>query len=551
MHFGPTPVEAAADCILAHSLRGAGFAFKKGRRLSAEDIAVLRDAGIDEIVAARLEAGDVHEDAAATELAAALCGAKLTASASFTGRCNLMVAERGVLVADRDRIDAFNLVDESITLATLAPYDLVEPHQMAATIKIIPFAVTRQALDACLAVARDGKPLLSVAPLAVRKVGLVQTQLRSTKQSILDKTRDVMDRRLATLDCPAAVERRCAHDSAAVAHELAALAAEGCDILLMSGASAIVDRRDVLPAGLEAAGGRVDHFGMPVDPGNLMLLGTLDGRPVVGLPGCARSPKVNGFDWVLQRLVAGLSVTPENIMRLGAGGLLKEIASRPLPRAEAVETAEASHAAPRAPRIAAIVLAAGQSRRMGAVNKLLASVDGKPMVAHVMESLKASQARPLVVVTGHDYAAVEAVLPPKSGNGQGFTLTHNPDYASGLSSSLRRGLAALPESIDGVLVCLGDMPRVAPAVMNRLIAAFNPTEGRAICVPTWQGKRGNPVLFARRFFAEMQEIAGDTGARALIGEHSEVVCEVPMDDDAVLLDIDTPEALAALGGVSG
>jgi molybdenum cofactor cytidylyltransferase len=324
------------------------------------------------------------------------------------------------------------------------------------------------------------------------------------------------------------------------------LAEAGCDILLMSGASAIVDRRDVLPAALEAAGGRVAHFGMPVDPGNLMMLGELAGRPAVGLPGCARSPKVNGFDWVLQRLVAGLAVAPEDVMRLGAGGLLKEIPSRPLPRAEAVETPSS---APRAPRIAAIVLAAGQSRRMGNVNKLLASVDGKPMVSHVVESLAASQARPLVVVTGHDYAAVEAVLPPSPAKGRGFTLTHNPDYASGLASSLRRGLAALPENVDGVLVCLGDMPRLSPAIVNRLIAAFNPTEGRAICVPTWQGKRGNPVLFARRFFAEMQEIAGDTGARALIGEHAEAVCEVPMDDDAVLLDIDTPEALAALGNV--
>jgi molybdenum cofactor cytidylyltransferase len=227
-------------------------------------------------------------------------------------------------------------------------------------------------------------------------------------------------------------------------------------------------------------------------------------------------------------------------MRMGGGGLLKEIAARGLPRAEAVEQASGL---PRAPRIAAIVLAAGQSRRMGSVNKLLAEVDGKPMVSHVLDSLAASQAKPITVVTGHDYAAVEKALPKR-----GFTLTHNPDYASGLSSSLRRGLAALPENIDGVLVCLGDMPRVSPTVIDRLIAAFNPTEGRAICVPTWQGKRGNPVLFARRFFAEMQDIAGDTGARALIGEHAETVCEVAMDDDAVLLDIDTPEALAALGG---
>ncbi|MPZ12515.1 MAG: NTP transferase domain-containing protein [Kiloniellaceae bacterium] len=540
MIFGPTAVAEAAGCILAHSLRGAGFTFKKGRRLSAEDIATLAAAGIAQVIAARLEADDVHEDAAATELAAALCGGALTASASFTGRCNLMVASRGVLVADHRRVDAFNLVDESITLATLAPYDLVEPHQMAATIKVIPFAVPRATLDACLAVAGDGPPLLSVAPLQARRVGLVQTSLPGTKASILDKTRAVMDQRLAHLDCPAAIERRCDHDSAAVAEALAELAAAGCDVLLMSGASAIVDRRDVLPAALEAAGGRVGHFGMPVDPGNLMLMGMLNGRAVVGLPGCARSPKVNGFDWVLQRLIAGLAVTPADVMRMGAGGLLKEIPSRPLPRAEAVE---APASPPRAPKIAAVVLAAGQSRRMGQVNKLLAPVDGKPMVSHVIESLQASQARPLAVVTGHDYAAVEAVLPKN-----GFTLTHNPDYASGLSSSLRRGLAALPEDIDGALVCLGDMPRISTAIVNRLIAAFNPVEGRAICVPTWQGKRGNPVLFARRFFAEMQEVAGDTGARALIGEHAEVVCEVPMDDDAVLLDIDTPEALAALAG---
>jgi molybdenum cofactor cytidylyltransferase len=543
MIFGATPVAETADCILAHSLRGDGFSFKKGRRLTEADVAALREAGIEEIVAARLEAGDVHEDAAATELAAAATGSGLSASASFTGRCNLTVAERGVLLADRARLDAFNLVDETITLATLAPYALVEPRQMAATIKIIPFAVTRKALDTCLAVLREGGPLLRVAPLRPRAVGLVQTSLPGTKDRILDKTREVMDQRLAKLDCPAVTERRCGHDSAAVAEALQSLAAAGSEILLMSGASAIVDRRDTLPAGLEAAGGRVVHFGMPVDPGNLILVGALDGRPVVGLPGCARSPKVNGFDWVLQRLVAGLEVGPEDIMRLGAGGLLKEIAARGLPRAEAVEPQEG---APRAPRIAAIVLAAGQSRRMGRINKLLAPVDGKPMVAHVMESVMASQARPLAVVTGHDYAAVEAVLPEGR-----YTLAHNPDYASGLSSSLRRGLAALPEEIDGVVVCLGDMPRLSPAIIDRLIAAFDPLEGRAICVPTWQGKRGNPVLFARRFFAEMQDIAGDTGARALIGEHADVVCEVAMDDDAVLLDVDTPEALDAINLSSG
>ena len=122
----------------------------------------------------------------------------------------------------------------------------------------------------------------------------------------------------------------------------------------------------------------------------------------------------------------------------------------------------------------------------------------------------------------------------------------NPAFAEGLSTSLKRGLAALPPDIDGVVVCLGDMPLVTGRDLDRLIAAFNPLEGRAIIVPTRRGKRGNPVLWARRFFPEMAELAGDVGAKHLIGEHAELVCEVEMDSDGVLVDIDTPDALAAL-----
>ena len=182
---------------------------------------------------------------------------------------------------------------------------------------------------------------------------------------------------------------------------------------------------------------------------------------------------------------------------------------------------------------------------MGPENKLLAELGGKAMVAQVVEQALASRAAPVVVVTGHQREAVEAVL-----HDLDIRCVHNPDYARGLSTSLHRGLAAVPAEADGVVVCLGDMPRVEAAAIDRLIAAFNPLEGRAVCVPTWGGKRGNPVLFARRFLAEMQEIEGDVGARHLIGAYPEVVCEVAMDETGagagVLVDVDTPEALAAL-----
>ena len=541
MNFGETPLAEAEGAILAHSLKAEGLSFKKGRRLSKADVEALKATGIEILIAARLEADDVHEDEAAAAIAAAVGGEHLTASAAFTGRCNLIADGRGVLAIDRARLDRLNLVDEAVTIATLPPYDLVEPKQMAATIKIIPFAVPQRVLDACLALAREGdQPLIAVSELRPRKVGLVQTSLPGQKPSLLDKTREAIDTRLAALDCPPAEERRCSHDAEATADAVSELRASGCELLLVSGASAIVDRRDVVPAGIVAAGGTIEHFGMPVDPGNLMLLARLDALPVIGLPGCARSPKVNGFDWVLQRLLADVPVDPRDVMTMGAGGLLKEIPIRPLPRAAAVEKT-APPEAPRAPRIAAVILAAGRSTRMGRVNKLLAEIEGAPMVVNAVRAALASQAEPVIVVTGHERHEVEAALA-----GQPVTFVHNPDYAGGLSTSLHRGLGALPEESDGVVVCLGDMPRVGPQVIDRLIAAFSPLEGRAICLPTWQGKRGNPVLLGRQFLAEVQTIAGDIGAKALIGEYPELVAEVPMPDDAVLTDIDTPDGLARL-----
>ena len=264
---------------------------------------------------------------------------------------------------------------------------------------------------------------------------------------------------------------------------------------------------------------------------------------MLGLPGCARSPKVNGFDWVLERLVAGLPVGKREIMSMGAGGMLAEIPARGLKRAEAGAAPETKPAAkaPPGPRIAAIPARrrqiephgrqqdAGRDRRPpdGGPHRAAAAV-----VSCAARSLPCSATRPMQVDAALGKLPVERV--------------RNPDYADGLSTSLKRGLAALPADIDGVVVCLGDMPLIAGRDLDRLIAAFNPLEGRAIIVPTRRGQRGNPVLWARQFFPEMTALSGDAGARELIEEHADLVAEIEMDTDAMLTDIDTPEALAQL-----
>ena len=543
MKFGEIPVAEAEGAILAHSLKLGTTVLKKGRVLSRADLDAIAAAGLAHIVVARLEPGDLREDEAAGRIAAAAAGPNITVANAFTGRANLFAEARGLLVFDRDRLDHLNLVDEAVTLGTLPPFAVVEPRQMVATVKIIPFAVPETAVTRAADFAAAGEPLLRVAAFVPRDVALIQTRLPGLKESILDKTRAVTEQRLAALGCRLVSEERCDHTAADLAPHIAAAVKSGADLVFVHGASVIVDRRDVIPEAVVAAGARIDHFGMPVDPGNMLLMCHIGDTPVLGLPGCARSPKVNGFDWVLERLVAGLPVGREEIMKMGAGGLLAEIPSRPLPRAEASPAPAAKPAqkkVPPGPRIAALLLAAGQSSRMGS-NKLLAEIDGRPMVARVAQRLLSSHARPIVAVLGNQADRVDAALGKLP-----VERVRNPAFAEGLSSSLKAGLAALPEDVDGVIVCLGDMPLVAGRDLDRLIAAFNPLEGRAIIVPTRRGKRGNPVLWAKRFIPEMAELAGDVGAKHLIGEHAELVCEVEMDSDGVLVDIDTPDALAAL-----
>ena len=544
MRFGEVPVGEAEGAILAHSLRLGATVLKKGRVLSASDVESIAAAGIARITVARLDPGDIREDQAAQRIAEAVAGTDIAVADAFTGRANLFAEKRGLIVFDRDRLDRLNLIDEAVTLGTLPPYTVVEPRQMVATVKIIPFAVPEAAVKKAAALAMKDEPLLRVAAFVPKTVALIQTRLPGLKESILDKTRQVTETRLNALGCRLVAEERCGHAVGDLAPRIAAAVASGADLVFVHGASVIVDRRDVIPEAVVQAGGCVDHFGMPVDPGNMLLLCHVGETPVLGLPGCARSPKVNGFDWVLERLVAGLPVGRTEIMRMGAGGLLAEIPSRPLPRAEASPAPAKVTAKPSpGPRIAALLLAAGKSSRMGGPNKMLVEIDGVPMVARTAQRLLSSRARPIVAVLGNEADAVDAALGRLP-----VERVRNPNFAEGLSTSLKCGFAALPPDVDGVVVCLGDMPLIAGRDLDRLIAAFNPLEGRAIIVPTRRGKRGNPVLWARRFFPEMAELAGDVGAKHLIGEHADLVTEVEMDSDGVLVDIDTPEALAELRG---
>ncbi len=535
MKFGPVPVSEAMGAILAHSVKTGGQSLKKGRTLVAEDLDVLRAAGLGEVIVARLEEGDIHEDEAARLIAAALTGAHVSPAEPFTGRANLYADAEGLALVDEDRLRAINRLDERLTIATLPAHEPVGMRQMLATVKIIPFALPRSVIDTALELAGQGGPIVSVAPFGVTTVDLVITKLPQLKASMIEKTEQVVRGRLERCGADLGQVILCDHSKDDVANAIARLTPD--TPLLLFGASAIVDRDDVIPAGLQRAGGEVVHLGMPVDPGNLLMLGKFGPSPVIGVPSCARSPKLNGFDWVLQRVLAGLEVGAHDLMDMGAGGLLKEIPSRPRPRELRGGEIPVGR---RSAKIAAVILAAGRSTRMGPENKLLKLIDGEPLVARTVRQISASGASPIFVVTGHEDEQVRQALA-----GADVTFVHNPAYRDGLSASLKAGISAVPGEVDGALVALGDMPNVGGQVVDKLISAFNPGEGRSICVPLFRGKRGNPVLWGAEFFEAIRGLSGDIGAKHLLADYSEAVCEVELDDKAVLLDLDTPEAFAA------
>jgi molybdenum cofactor cytidylyltransferase len=532
MKFGTVPLHEAEGAVAVHSIRKGDLVLKKGTVIGKAEIAALARTGISEIVVARTEPGDISEDTAAAEIATAVAGEGVRVERAFTGRANLFAESAGILVINKEGVDRLNKVDESITLATLSAYKPVVAGEMIATVKIIPFAVAAPQRDAALVAASKAAPVLRVAPYRIRQVGIISTEIPGLAPKVIDKTLKVTQERLAPAGARVIAERRVPHEQSALAAALQEVLDAGAELVVVFGASAIADRRDVIPAAVEAIGGKIEHFGMPVDPGNLLLVAAAHGHAVLGAPGCARSPKENGFDWVLMRLLAGLPVSRDAITDMGVGGLLMEMVTRPQPRAEAAAAVQK--------RIGAVVLAAGRSTRMGGPNKLLAEIRGRPLVRIASEEALASGASPVIVVTGHQRAEIEKAL-----GGLPVRLAHNPDFADGLATSLKAGIRALPSDVDAAIVCLGDMPCIDPKLMRQLMAAFAPERGVLVVVPTFEGKRGNPVLWSRRFFPDLMAIEGDVGARHLIGRYGEAVVEVPVAK-GTLVDVDTPESLAEL-----
>lgn len=531
MIFCKLPLQAAAGAILAHSHKSATVRIRKGQVLDELLLEKLRADGVTHVTVAKLDLDDVHENEAASLIATALQGDNTRLGKASTGRVNIHALCDGLSGICEETINSLNRIDESITVATLLPDTRVVSGQIIATIKIIPYASVRQHVNEAVGCVRSA---LHVHPGKATKACLIQSTLPSLKHTVMDKTRSVTVQRLQMRAAVLLNEQRINHDLEELKDAMLGAQANNPDWILVFGASATSDRDDLVPAALKSAGGQLLHFGMPMDPGNLLLLGQIGNSTVIGMPGCARSAKYNGVDRVLDRLWCRLPVTSNWITGLGVGGLLQEMVDRPQPRV--VPTKNAS--------VCGLLLAGGSSRRFGEANKLLQPWQGKTLIQYALDAIEESSLESVLVVTGHQNSVVENSVRSVS-TSKSIRYLCNEAYATGMASSLVKGVSALVEH-DAIVVCLSDMPCISSQLINELILSFHKHPERALHIPVYKSQRGNPVLITRQLFDSVLNLEGDTGARVLAKKFPDAVVEVQTACAGILQDVDTLSDLNTL-----
>ncbi len=522
--------QQAVGHLSVHAISTKYGRIHKGDIITAEQADMLDRAGHNAITCAIKQAGDMHEDEAANYLARLISAPHIRTKSARTGRVNFTCTALGLVRYDAGLLKQVNMVDEGITLALVQHNQLLAAGDMLATLKIIPFFIQKDLVEAVANLLKP-QPLFSVHPLTHKNVWLIQTSFPHQPQAMFEATASVTQNRIASLNSTMIGQSVIAHSADALAEALQEALSSDADLVLISGASAIADRHDLIPLAITDRGGQIDHFGLAVDPGNLLMIGHIERCMIIGMPGCARSPKLNGFDWVLHLVMAGIEIDDSELAEMSAGGLLMEIASRPLPRALAMRKATTPH-------IEGVLLAAGMSRRMGDINKLTAPIHGIPLIRRVADVIMQSDIDSLTVILGYQAEEVVSAL-----EGIDARFLFNPEFSTGQASSVRCATQNLPQDATDMMVFLGDMPFIDADIINQLVQSHLALADRwsRISLPAIEGQRGNPVIWGQAFFDEISKLTGDTGARPLFDSYPSALNIIDCQTPHLLIDADTPD----------
>lgn len=532
MKFETRPTADSEGWQLAHSVPLGGKKLKKTHLISTQDIHELIQQDITSLQVFKLEEGDISEDDAAMQAAHAICGENLSVSQAGNGRANLVAATNGVFCTGV-AIDQLNQIDDAFSVASLSENTAVFKGQLVATIKLIPYGLKASILD----------KIPDRQTAYVRAYQPYSGALITTDPNFNSKVESITRQRVNRTGGQLEIVEQCAHHEMQLSELLISMCERRYDIILLLGASAISDTRDVMPAGVVRAGGTITKLGLPTDPGNLLMLAELNGIPIIGLPGCAKSPALNGLDWVLERFAAGLPIDHTSLTKMGVGGLLKEPKGRAVKRFAEPKSQQPTNQKNTC-NISVAILAAGQSNRSGASHKLLTKLNGVTVISKTVDVVSSCFDQPPTVVTGHNADEVTQAL-----NGQLCSTSYNEHYADGMGTSLSHAVQEITADNDWLLVCLGDMPFVSEKTFELIKSAAKNTSASVI-IPTFHGKRGHPVLWHKQHFVALSALSGDVGGKMILQSEGATILEIPTEDPGILIDLDTPEMLNQFGATT-
>lgn len=338
MQLANLAIENAVGGVLVHNIADAAGhkALNKGQRLTADDVEKLRALGKPMVLVALFENGDVGENDAATRIARAVAGENVTPTSVSGGRINLLASVRGVLGVNDDALKEINSLN-GITVATIPAHRIVDAKKMVATVKTIGLAIPTAILEEVESIARqasnviretarpesnEGSSVIGVRELRAARVAVIFTGSAEARARVEKTFSAPIQSRIQELGSRVVWNEYVEHDAGAIADAIERARATGVDCIVVAGETSIMDARDVTPSGIVQAGGKIEVYGAPVEPGNLLLLAYADDLPIIGAPGCVKSRETNVVDLILPRLLAGERVRKRDIAQLANGGLL-------------------------------------------------------------------------------------------------------------------------------------------------------------------------------------------------------------------------------------
>lgn len=536
MKFGEFPVYDALGIELVHDVRCQGKTLKKGHILTLSDINQLKYSGVKTITGVHISSEDILPETAADILLKTLVGDYLRYTLpDENGYSEIFADVDGTFIFDQERLNRFNAHSENISLITVQPYVSVYKGQFIANLRLFGPAVTAGTLNEAITKISGTGPLLKVAPYAFCKIGFIRTLMNNS--SIPPLNDDKLTARFAAFGFSVVFNDLCEHTADAVEKAVRNAIDAQAEIVLVESQVPPLHRDDIVPQGFKEAAADIDRLGWPVDEGLSLVIGHKKEVKLLGY--CAEDIEKPALDR-LMRFLATKSLPPaDTFSYLGLNGLSLGRMTKRI-TAEQMEASIGVGSLSDSRKIAIVILAAGSSRRMVGTNKLLESLNGLPMVEHVVRSALSSQADYIVVVTGHDAKFIEKRLEPYD-----VKIVRNADYVSGILGSIRLGLAVLPPDIAGAIVLPADMPAFTEEYLDKMIEAFDFTAKRPpVVLPTFNSIRHNPVLWPRDLFNVVKIVPEDAQWVPALIEHSDYIKGIELKDDLPLTDINTRGDLA-------